>query len=127
MREAAALPALDPGFLLKAPEVPALPPHSPTSFPRSPRPIPAFPLSLPGLPTSIPDITDDWQQLLGAYAANAAELQSVEALSRELTDALTQVQEYGLQEKASRAERQQFTKRRQETIQRAPGDFADAS
>lgn len=69
-------------------------------------------------PTSIPDITDDWQQLLGAYIANASELQSVESLSRELTETLTQLQEYGLQEKASRAERQQFTKLRQETIQR---------
>lgn len=69
-------------------------------------------------PTSIPDITDDWQQLLGAYVANASELQSVEALSRQLTETLTQVQEYGLQEKARRADRQQFTKLRQETIQR---------
>ena len=33
-------------------------------------------------PTSIPDITDDWQQLLGAYTANAGELQSVEPLSQ---------------------------------------------
>ena len=69
-------------------------------------------------PTSIPDITDDWQQLLGAYTVNASTLWSSEALSRELTDTLTQVQEYGLQEKASRAERQQFTKKRQETILR---------
>ena len=69
-------------------------------------------------PTSIPDITDDWQQLLGAYAANADELQSVEPLSQQLSETLTEVQEYSLQEKASRAERQQFTKKRQETIAR---------
>jgi hypothetical protein len=69
-------------------------------------------------PTSIPDITDDWQQLLGAYTANAGELQSVEPLSQQLSATLTEVQEYSLQEKASRAERQQFTKMRQETIAR---------
>ena len=69
-------------------------------------------------PTSIPDITDDWQQLLGAYTANAGELQSVEPLSQQLSATLTEVQEYSLQEKASRAERQQFTKKRQETIAR---------
>jgi hypothetical protein len=69
-------------------------------------------------PTSIPDITDDWQQLLGAYIANAGELQSVEPLSQQLSETLKEVQEYSLQEKASRAERQQFTKKRQETIAR---------
>ncbi|HSK76548.1 MAG TPA: hypothetical protein VLQ45_08830 [Thermoanaerobaculia bacterium] len=69
-------------------------------------------------PTSIPDITDDWQQLLGAYTANAGELQSIEPLSQQLSATLTEVQEYSLQEKASRAERQQFTKKRQETIAR---------
>lgn len=69
-------------------------------------------------PTSIPDFTDDWQQLLGAYVANASELQSVESLSQELTTTLAELQELGVQEKASRSERQQFTKRRQEAMAR---------
>lgn len=69
-------------------------------------------------PTSIPDFADDWQQLLGAYVANASELQSVESLSQQLTTTLAELQEFGVQEKASRSERQQFTKRRRETINR---------
>lgn len=54
----------------------------------------------------------------------ASELQKY--LSRQLTTTLAELQEFGLQEKASRSERQQFTKRRRETITR-DRDFASPS